>query len=94
MTPFNRRHPKQPGYSPTSISLANDLLLKHPNTTLGLLANILDLHPQLVGNDISDTAERISRYAARSLAREASDRLTTSENQDDKSVLHHYLNQY
>lgn len=92
MKVFNRRHPRGPSYSPSSISVANDLIAHHSMTVGSLLATMLDLHPNLVGCDLSDTQERVSRYAAKFLAREASDRLTTSENEQDRIVLHHYLN--
>lgn len=91
MTPYNRRHPRINGHI-SSLSISQDLIKDNSLTVLGLLAAVLDLNPHLVGTDLSDTQDRIARYGAKFLAREATDRLTTSENQEDKHVLHHYLN--
>jgi hypothetical protein len=58
-----------------------------------LIAVFLDLNPQFVSTDLSDTAERISRYAWKQLARDAQDRLQLTQNDLDREVSHYYLNQ-
>lgn len=93
MTPYNRRHPRREGYSPSSLTLAQDLYSHHTNTVLALLTLILDLNTELIGSDLSDTAERLNRYLPKQLTKDSLERISASQDQEAKNVLSHYLNQ-
>lgn len=90
MTNYNRSH-QRGNHKFSSLALAQDLARLHPHVVMNLLATVLDLNTALVGQDLDDTAERLHRYSPRNLTKDAAERLTSSENQEDKNVLHHYL---